>query len=100
MTQVAAAALAPHQITVNVVCPGPTYTEFVVRDTRAAAGRPELTDEQRGKLFKSMDETVSIPIGRANTPEDVANVIAFLLSDQAANVTGSTYVVDGGIMLR
>lgn len=100
MTQVAAAQLAEHQITVNVVCPGPTYTEFVVRDTRALAGRPELNDEQRQKLYRSMDETVSIPIGRANTPEDVAHVVAFLLSDKSLNVTGSTYVIDGGVMLR
>src|SRR5581483_193250 len=57
MTQVAAASLAEHDITVNVVCPGPTYTEFVVRDAREASGRPELTDEQRQKLFRSMDET-------------------------------------------
>lgn len=100
MSQVAAAQLASHQITVNTVCPGPTYTEFVVRDVRLAAGRPELTDEQRRKLYASMDETVSIPLGRANTPEDVAKVVAFLLSDQSANVTGSTYVIDGGITLR
>jgi NAD(P)-dependent dehydrogenase (short-subunit alcohol dehydrogenase family) len=100
MTQVAAAALAPFQITVNTVCPGPTYTEFVVRDARALAGRPELTEEQRKKLFTSIDETVSIPLGRANTPEDVANIVVFLLSDRSANVTGSAYVIDGGIMLR
>jgi meso-butanediol dehydrogenase / (S,S)-butanediol dehydrogenase / diacetyl reductase len=100
MTQVAAAQLAPHGITVNAVCPGPTYTEFVVREVRSVAGRPDLTDEQRQKLYASMDETVSIPIGRANTPEDVANIVVFLLSDRSLNVTGSAYVIDGGVMLR
>ena len=48
-----------------------------------------LTEEQRQKLYASMDETVSIPIGRANTPEDVAHVVMFLLSDRSLNVTGA-----------
>jgi NAD(P)-dependent dehydrogenase (short-subunit alcohol dehydrogenase family) len=98
MTQVAAAALAPHGVRVNAVCPGPTHTEFSVREARLAAGKGDLRDETRRKLFHRLDELV--PLGRANTPEDVAEVVLFLLSDRARNTTGSAYVVDGGIMLR
>lgn len=98
MTQVAAAVLAPHGIRVNAVCPGPTHTEFAVREARLALGKGDLRDESRERLFRNLDKLV--PIGRANTPEDVAEVALFLLSDRARNITGSAYVVDGGIMLR
>jgi 3-oxoacyl-[acyl-carrier protein] reductase len=98
MTQVAAHQLAPFGVTVNAVCPGPTHTEFAVQEWRTAHGRGELTPEQRERLFAAMDPLA--PLGRANTPDDVANVVVFLLSDLARNVTGSAYVVDGGIMLR
>ncbi len=94
MTQVAAHQLGPLGVCVNAVCPGPTHTEFVLGGISA---------ERRAKVTKKtmnrrMDERV--PLGRANTPEDVANVVVFLLSDLARNVNGSAYVVDGGIMLR
>jgi glucose 1-dehydrogenase len=42
--------------------------------------------------------TANIPLGRLGTPEDVASLAAFLASDEAAYITGSTYVVDGGLM--
>ena len=57
--------------------------------------RRKVTHE---KMFSRMD--AHVPNGRANTPEDVANVVLFLLSDLARNVNGSAYTVDGGIMLR
>jgi NAD(P)-dependent dehydrogenase (short-subunit alcohol dehydrogenase family) len=98
MTQVAAAVLAPHGVRVNAVCPGPTHTEFAVREARLAAGKGDLREETRERLFRNLDELV--PLGRANTPEDVAEVVLFLLSERARNITGSAYVVDGGIMLR
>lgn len=37
-----------------------------------------------------------IPIGRPSTPEEVANLIAFLASERAATITGTEYVIDGG----
>jgi glucose 1-dehydrogenase len=40
----------------------------------------------------------NIPLGRMGTVEDVAGMVAFLVSDDAAYVTGSTFVVDGGLM--
>ena len=94
MTRVAAHLLKDHGVSVNSVCPGPTHSGFVL------AGMDEevrkSVDEEA--LSKRMDEHV--PIGRANTPTDVANVIIFLLSNQARNVNGSAYTVDGGIMLQ
>lgn len=39
-----------------------------------------------------------VPLGRMGQPDEAANIFAFLLSDEASYVTGSTYVVDGGIL--
>jgi len=40
----------------------------------------------------------NIPLGRMGTPEDVAGLVAYLASDDASYVTGSTFVIDGGLM--
>jgi len=94
MSQVAAHLLKDHGVSVNSVCPGPTYSGFVLAGMDEEV-RKNIDEES---LSRRMDEYV--PIGRANAPADVANVIIFLLSDQARNVNGSAYAVDGGIMLR
>ena len=64
---------AKHGITFNTVCPGNVLVE----------GKPE-PDASR------------IPVGRAGTPEDVAKLVAFLCSDDAAWINGSTLTIDGG----
>ncbi len=71
---------AAFAVTVNAVAPG-----FV--DTPMLAHVPEKT---RKTLVQR------IPMGRLGTPEDVAHVVRFLLSEQASYVTGQTWVVDGG----
>lgn len=52
-------------------------------------------DVEEGKR-KIMESLGGIPIGRPSTPEEVANLIAFLASDRAGSITGSEYVIDGG----
>ena len=94
MTRVAAHLLRDNGVSVNSVCPGPTHSGFALAGMDEEARKS--ADEEA--MSKRMDEYV--PIGRANTPTDVANVIIFLLSDQARNVNGSAYTVDGGIMLQ
>jgi glucose 1-dehydrogenase len=79
-----AVELGPHNITVNNVAPGAIATPI---NTKLLNDKPELD-----ALL------ANIPLGRMGTPEDVAWVVAFLASDEAAYVTGSTYVVDGGLM--
>lgn len=79
-----AVELAPHGITVNNVAPGAVATPINL-DT--------LSDKAKVAALQA-----AIPLGRIGTPQDVASVVAFLASDEAAYVTGSTYFVDGGMM--
>ena len=83
MTRTLAVEWARYGIRVNCIAPGPTETEGA-----GAALWP--TEEDRKSL------TNSVPLKRFTTPEEVAVSAAFLLSDDAAYVTGDTLVVDGG----
>jgi glucose 1-dehydrogenase len=76
--------LGPLGITVNNVAPGAIVTPI----------NKALLDD-KPKLDALLN---NIPLGRMGCPDDVAGVVAFLASDDAAYVTGSTYVIDGGLM--
>src|SRR2546430_1718799 len=69
----------------NCVCPGPIDTAWTHKETGAV-------DEEIEKALIS-----ATPLGRRGTPEEVANVYAFLASDSASYVTGALWLVDGGI---
>lgn len=75
--------LATTGITVNAVAPGPTETELF-----RANNAPGSTGEAR---YLS-----GVPMGRFGTPQEIANAVAFLMSDDAAFITGQTLHVDGG----
>ncbi len=83
--------VAREGITVNVVVPG-----------RIATARVRFLDESRAKREgRSLDEILAeseaaIPMGRYGTPEEYADVVAFLASERAAYITGSMVRVDGG----
>jgi 3-oxoacyl-[acyl-carrier protein] reductase len=84
LIRAAALELAPHGITVNGVEPGNIMTEGV------SAGRsPEFV--------AAMER--SVPLGRLGTPRDVAHAVLFLASDEAAYITGTTLIIDGGQIL-
>lgn len=73
--------LGSRSITVNVVAPGPVET-----DMTAALGPERLAEL-----------TSAVPLGRQATPEEIAAVVAFLASDDAAYITGAVIPVDGGL---
>jgi NAD(P)-dependent dehydrogenase (short-subunit alcohol dehydrogenase family) len=74
-------ALAPRQIRVNAVSPGPIATNFFERTGVAAEAQQEF----------GTSVLAQVPLGRFGTPEAVAAVAAFLLSKEASFVTGSEY---------
>lgn len=91
LVQTAARELAPDGITVNAYCPGIVATEMweqIDRDLGERFGRG------RGE---TMAEFASgIPLGRVQTPEDVAGLVSYLASQDAAYMTGQAVVIDGG----
>lgn len=77
--------LAPRKITVNAVAPGAITTP---------GASQSLTEEAK-------QETISaIPLGRMGEPDDIAQAVVFLASEQASYITGQVLVVDGGWTLR
>jgi NAD(P)-dependent dehydrogenase (short-subunit alcohol dehydrogenase family) len=73
--------LGSRSITVNVVAPGPVAT-----DMTASLGEKRLAEL-----------TAAVPLGRMATPDEIAGVVAFLASDDAAYITGAVVPVDGGL---
>jgi NAD(P)-dependent dehydrogenase (short-subunit alcohol dehydrogenase family) len=88
LTKTAAGEVARSGIRVNAVCPGPIDTRMIHSlETMLNPTDPASV----GDRYQS-----NIPIGRYGTPEEVANLVLFLCSDLAGNITGAQYVVDGG----
>jgi glucose 1-dehydrogenase len=84
LMRTAAVELAPHNITVNNIAPGAVYTPI---DAEIEAD-PNLNEEILSE----------IPLHRWGKPEEIADLAVFLASDKSAYITGSTYVIDGGMM--
>jgi len=95
LTQTAAKEYASAGITVNAYCPGIVGTDMWVEiDERFS----ELTGTPRGETYKKYVD--GIALGRAQTPEDVAALVAFLASDDSDYITGQAILTDGGIVYR
>jgi meso-butanediol dehydrogenase/(S,S)-butanediol dehydrogenase/diacetyl reductase len=91
LTQAMAYELAPFGIRVNCVCPGYVVTDMQDREVEWEAELRETTPEQVREAY--LRET---PMGRLETPEDVAGVVAFLAGPDAGFVTGEAVAVNGG----
>jgi NAD(P)-dependent dehydrogenase (short-subunit alcohol dehydrogenase family) len=95
MTKSLALAHAADGIRVNCVCPGFVETDMwqmVARDQSKLLGMtPDEFTRAREK---------SVPLGRMEKPQDVANVIAFLCTDRAGYMTGQALSVDGGLVMH
>jgi len=86
MAKLMADEFGPYNITVNNVAPGLILTDRI-KDTVPPGADPEMALKEKAK---------SIPLGRIGKPEELAAVVAFLASEQAAYVSGTTISVDGG----
>ena len=91
LTQALAREMAPHGIRVNAICPG------IVVDTAMRAA-VEAQQRQYG-LPQTAERERQIPLGRVSTPQDVAQVAAFLASDEAAYMTGEAINLSGGLLM-
>jgi NAD(P)-dependent dehydrogenase (short-subunit alcohol dehydrogenase family) len=91
LTQAMAYELAPHGIRVNSVCPGFVATAM---QTRELAWEAELRATEPEIVKQGWIDAT--PLARLETPEDVAKVVAFLASDDAAFLTGESISVNGG----
>ncbi len=83
--------LAPGNIRVNAVCPGPVDTPLFRDGTRHISSDPS---EVENKYMSG------VPMGRFITPQEIAQAACFLVSDQASAITGAMLPVDGGITAR
>lgn len=85
-----ASALAKRNIRVNSVAPGPIDTNFM--------NGMGLSEDEKNDFLERIKKQV--PLGRLGTSEEAAQVALFLLSDHASYVTGSQFMVDGGMTMR
>lgn len=89
-----AGQLAPFGIRVNAVCPGYVETEGSrAKMAEIAQAHGVSPGEARTETMQALG---GIPIGRAGTPEEIAELVNFLVSDRGSWVSGAEYVIDGG----
>ncbi len=89
-TKTVAREVAGLRITMNVVCPGPTDTPLFA----SFAGEGERGQKLRAALERA------IPFKRLGQPQDIAGIVAFLASDEAAYITGQVISVSGGLTMH
>jgi NAD(P)-dependent dehydrogenase (short-subunit alcohol dehydrogenase family) len=85
LTRALAVELAPHQITVNAICPGPTMTSMTAAS---------LSDPEHRRPHEE-----AAPLGRIGQPEDIAGIALYFASDESAWCTGQALAVDGGLSI-
>ena len=97
LTKVMAKDLAPRGVTVNAVCPGFVWTDMWM-DVGASMMQAGVAGQATAarEVFQSRIDTL-VPMRREQTPEDVAELVCFLCSPAARNITGQIIAVDGGV---
>jgi NAD(P)-dependent dehydrogenase (short-subunit alcohol dehydrogenase family) len=99
LTQASALDLAPHRITVNAVCPGTVNTDRLNYWEQAQAREQGVAPEEfRAQIVANSAKAT--PLGRVAEAQDVANLVAFLASDEAEFITGQAYNVNGGSLFH
>jgi NAD(P)-dependent dehydrogenase (short-subunit alcohol dehydrogenase family) len=95
LSRMAAAELAQHRIRVNTICPGVIMTPLLATTMGASQQNVDSTLARVGAVAGDLQ-----PIGRSGMPRDIAEMCLFLASDAAEFITGSEFVVDGGLFQK
>lgn len=99
-SQVLAKDLAPSGIRVNTVCPGMVQTPLNKSVWQAWNDRQPLEKQRSYEDWAGDKVRTVVPLGRWQRPQDIADMVVFLSSDRAAQVTGQTINVDGGWVMH
>jgi NAD(P)-dependent dehydrogenase (short-subunit alcohol dehydrogenase family) len=92
VTKTLAIELAAYNVRVNAICPGPVLTQM---NEQVMADRAQSLHISRDEMIERVRK--SIPLGRWGEPEDIANLVTFLVSPAAAWITGEVIRVSGGL---
>ncbi|QVI18706.1 SDR family oxidoreductase [Nocardia tengchongensis] len=88
--------LGPNGIRVNTISPGPVATDLWLGDTGVAHAIAHATGGDADAVARSA--AAASVTGRFTRPDEIADLAAFLASERAANITGSDFVIDGGLL--
>ena len=99
LTRIVAKDLGPHNINVNAVCPGMLWTNFWHRLAPLYAKKDPTYEGLEPRAFFEELVRRNAPLQREQTPEDIGNLVAFLASEEARNITGQAIHVDGGMAM-
>jgi len=100
LTQVMAKELGRFGITVNAVCPGYIWTPMWAEMAKwFKESFPTLAGKSPQEIFENRVRSVT-PLRRPQEPEDIANLVVFLASEEARNITGQAINVDGGAVMH
>ena len=98
LTQVLAKELGPHDIQVNAICPGMIETERTQEIAKALSKEGVSIEEFIQEDKKRVIATT--PLGKIATPNDIAQIAAFLASSESNMITGKSFTVDGGATMN
>jgi len=88
--------VGPHGIRVNTVSPGPVATDLWLGSDGVAATVSQATGAKAAEVQgQAAGATIT---GRFSQPEEIADLILYLASDRSANITGSDFTIDGGLV--
>ena len=99
VTKALSQELGPHGIRINDVSPGPVSTDLWLGESGVAQTVARATGVDPETARKNVLASIGgLATGRMTTPEEVATLVVMLASNRTANVTGSNYIIDGGLI--